>query len=331
MSAEMNQSSEAVTAGDKNAEPTVVVVDKTKKSAPTTSCEKCLKTKLIELKIDPGLSKILEAESFALSSFWAFIYIAFWITIIVASAIICAAFYRYEVVTNTDFEKEDSLAFPTVVFCDNTVLGRLSDINKTLESQYFADYFAIKNDTNLSLSEKITHLYVLDINYRYVFLSELKTKSNSSNEIKKVLKSNVISCLYNSQPCEDFLVVEYDYGLGICYYFNGNGGGIEVTAARTGDHNGLLIHYVQPTTEKSVPSVYGNGIKMFIKDKTRNGLTYDGGITLRSGIKTSIAMEKTETKRMSAPYGKCIDPPVDEAAFPFYAKTSKLYNFYEQK
>lgn len=314
------------------AEETSIGIEHPKKGikSPTKDCRTCLRAKLISLKIDNGLTKIMESESYPLAFFWSFIYVSVWAFVIYNSVLIFQSFYSYQTVTDTIIEKEDQLAFPTVTFCDNNVLGFL-DINETFKKQYYDEYDScIRKYPNSTLNEKIINLYYFEIQNRYKFLRELQ--NNFSN--KKIFKENIIACVYNGQECVEIykdIEVTFKYELGICYHYNSVSSDAKI-ATKAGDHNGLRIIYFQPIKNSVVPSNYGSGIKIFIQDRSIADLTFDGGFILDVGdIKYSIGIKKDLISRLSSPHGSCVEPVIGKKSFPFYAKTLEHFNFYTQK
>jgi hypothetical protein len=311
--------------------------DQIKNDVPSTASQKEEKRSNVAknkyaLTMSQGLTKIREADTILLRIYWLVIYVAFCVIEIWFAVMILQVFFSHETVTSILTRNEVEIEFPTVVFCDNKVLGHINDAE--LESEYYRVYSATTTaHPNETLTEKLLDLVLFEITYRYKLVEELKAKGDG---IKQIVKENIVACVYNAKPCDmkKDITVTFEYGLGVCFHYNGVGAETAKTAVRPGDHNGLRINYVQPMTkyDKVIAGVHSNDVKVFIQERGKQDLTYNGGFTLERGFEsaTGIGIKKVETKRMAAPYGKCLDS-LDENVYPFYAKTLELYKYYTQE
>ncbi|GFR99829.1 acid-sensing ion channel 1, partial [Elysia marginata] len=82
------------------------------------------------------------------------------------------------------------------------------------------------------------------------------------------------------------------------------------TTLKTGPLNGLRLE-LNIQADEYLPSSNVGGIKVLIHDNKEYPFPEDGSLVVAPGFYTAISVRKMKTKRLSSPYGNCIDSAVN--------------------
>ncbi|GFS05701.1 acid-sensing ion channel 1 [Elysia marginata] len=223
---------------------------------------------------------------------WAALVIGFavWATLNVIG--IVKDFQSRPVLTTVTSEFQSKMAFPAVTFCN---------LNKVKRSRV-SDTFLEDEKNNLMMGGRGAVHTMIDSLLR-------GTYKGNQYELGHKLEDMLFTCFFGAEQCTpDNFTYNFNLEQGNCYTFAGinDAERNNWTTVKPGPLNRLRLELDIQIDEYLASSRVG-GVKVLIHDNREFPFPEDGGVIVAPGFYTSIAIRKTEIKRLSAPYGDCID------------------------
>lgn len=242
-----------------------------------------------------------------------------WTACFVVSAAICIfmitstlmSYFSYETVTKAQKVKEQITEFPAVSICN------LSPY-LTNKSWEFVASVLINNGLISPLGSPIDSLkFMMNGNYELLryFTGFNSFGSNLTDDIRRSfgyeLNETLLSCSYNIEECTaDDFEWYFDLIYGNCYKFNTgkyrNGSKAPIRkSSKAGSINGLTLELFlhEPTNPFSLSTE--NGAHVLVHNKSDFPAFFDG-ISVASGTKTNIQIERVFTYHLEKPYSACV-------------------------
>ena len=255
----------------------------------------------LQIKFD-CYSKIFHSKQFLVQCVWLGLFVCFsgFTAYFVSKNII--DFFEYETVANIDIIKEKPTEFPAVTICNSnpftTQLAQqlISNITKSNFGKDLNDFGTDQIFYNLSDVYELAKMNVFRKAY-----GDNKRKSLGNKILVDV-------CTFNNQKCseEDFTWYYY-YIYGNCMQFNTGLNATKIRMTTTeGPIYGLSLILVLPVNRNIYPNLDGDGLKLFIHNKSFAPRTMDE-INLKMGQAINVAVHKTLNSKWPHPYSECQD------------------------
>ena len=139
-----------------------------------------------------------------------------------------------------------------------------------------------------------------------------------------LLENMLLTCYFESTPCDTSDFVTRVTSLGLCYTFNSGENQPVVYTDKYGYENGLRVTLNTEVYEYFTAEDDSTGFYVFVHNQ--GYVPYIGtnrGFTISSGQRTEIAVSKTDVYLLKPPYGECNDH-VTLALFDEYSRESCL-------
>lgn len=240
-----------------------------------------------------------------------FFYQFIWIVCLLASFVGCAylmsqtinGYLNYDVTTQIKTVKTPEVEFPTVSFCNlNFAIDDhdLALIKKIIEREpYINDYLIEQYDF---------------IRY-YLSTNLMLYHTNRYAERASIyLNRSVISCYFNQKPCkiDDMFSYYLDSFYGMCFRFNAgknmNNSDVRILkSTNSGPLNGLqIVLYIHDPGFDwySMGSKYG--LHVYVDNSSVMPDVFTG-LDIPANAESSIAVSRTFTHRLPAPYSECVE------------------------
>lgn len=185
----------------------------------------------------------------------------------------------------------------------------------------YSSYLTIQLVINyLSYGILVSITYVTDysLDFPAVAFCNLNPKdlvqNNSTNTTDKIyytLDEMLITCTFNSKPCDKSLftnITSVTYG--DCYAFNAynkNGSNRVLRSGKAGRDFGLSLQLFAGTPSKQAPWISTTGIVVAIYNSSSRPLFSEEGIKVKTGVETNLMLTRREINRLPKPFSNCIE------------------------
>jgi hypothetical protein len=247
-----------------------------------------------------GFSKIFHTNHSLLKFVWLSLFLAFSVLTAYFVTKNFLDYFSFETVSKIEIKNEQPTQFIAVTICNANTFT-------TTKAQQLISNIAVSNygrHVNEFTSEEILQNFSHVIDMTRMFVSQ---KSYGDTNIK--LLGNAIGiqdCKFNNEPCSksDFTWY-YSYVYGNCWQFNANASISHMTTIE-GQLNGLSLSLTVPKNTNTYPHLEGQGLKLYIHNKSFVPRTADL-ISVKPGLCTNVAVEKTIIYKTAYPYSECRD------------------------
>ncbi|GFO08327.1 eukaryotic translation initiation factor 3 subunit f [Plakobranchus ocellatus] len=223
---------------------------------------------------------------------WSILVICFVAWAIHNVAQILSDYNSHPVMTSVSSEYQSKMDFPAVTICNLNRI-RLSHVH-------------------LPLLEAIQHYILLGLEVTQIntFINLMMRSYNSAQQrdMGHQIEDMLFRCNFGHELCtpENFTYA-YNVQYGNCYTFASNHDPYrkEWTTMRAGPKHGLSVVF-DIQYDEYMPTTPVSGLKVLIHDNGEVPFPEDGGVTASTAASTSIAVRKTQIKRLAPPYTDCI-------------------------
>ncbi|GFO11073.1 acid sensing ion channel 1 [Plakobranchus ocellatus] len=205
---------------------------------------------------------------------------------------IVSDYNSHPVHTSVSSEYQSKMNFPAVTICN---LNRIKLTKASLFLVKFLQQFVKLGIDGAAIN----------------FFMDLYLRSFSTQEQQEMghqMQDMLLECKFGNEYCTsgNFTFL-YNLQHGNCYTFASSQDlhRSEWLAMRAGPGNGLSMEF-DVQFDEYLPSTTASGLKVLIHDNGEMPFPEDGGILAGTEAATSIAMRKTQIKRLASPYVDCI-------------------------
>ncbi|GFR89693.1 acid sensing ion channel 1 [Elysia marginata] len=196
------------------------------------------------------------------------------------------------VLTSVTSEFQNKMPFPAVTFCNINRVRRSKASSSLLDD--------LKYNAEEGSRDSVSNL--LDSALR-------STSPDKQAGLGHQLQDMLFGCYFGLEKCNvQNFTYNFNLNQGNCYTFAGIQYEIrkDWTSLKAGPLNGLRLE-LNAETDEYLPSSTVGGFKVLIHDNKEYPFPEDGGLVVAPGFYTSIGIKKTNIKRLSAPFGSCLD------------------------
>jgi hypothetical protein len=178
---------------------------------------------------------------------------------------------------------------------------------------------AVLADGTINATDYRTPANYLDAANEYFRAQLIRKSLNGEFNIALLafdISQMLISCRFKDEPCSRNDFMEYfDYYYGLCYRFNQgkNLSGHDSSVASQGIGGikyGLRLELYAGQAQTQEKYMMARGFRILVFNKSNvNQIAREVGIDVATGLNTNIAVERTLSAHLGAPYGSCL--PID--------------------
>ena len=249
-----------------------------------------------------------------------------WLALFVASSVLCfisiiqsiQVFYEYEALIKIEIEKDISVQYPTISFCN---------LNQ-YQTSFAIDFVkSIISNENISFGNETDSLNKIE----FLTKSNLVNTTNEfKNSMSYSIETMIISCLFAALPCskndfEWFYSNEY----GNCYRYNFDERK-KRTQTRSGKFYGLRLELYVGESESIYSLSTHSGVHVFITNNSNEHLS--NGFDVSSGVSTDLSISRLSFNRLAQPFSNCFLSNNENLEFSeFSKKTLEIYKDYNKE
>ena len=221
------------------------------------------------------------------------------------------AYFQYNVVSSIKVVSENPTVFPTVTFCDSNPFTT-QQAELVINEAYVA--LITQNTSGITNIDQIISVESY-MTYALLFVNAPEFRDEQRKLLGFNLSELVQSCTFNGISCDfanDFHWTFHSV-YGNCFQFNSglNMRNESVSLKQTtleGQRFGLVLE-LGPMMNKNEKSlvIKSQGLKMFIHNASFVPSSFDSALSIESGKETSIAVQRTFSSNLPAPYTDCTD------------------------
>ena len=218
------------------------------------------------------------------------------------------SYFTYGVNTSSQLVIESPTNFPAVDICN---LTPFSTVSAQILIQNILDNKNLSN-VDKKLAKQVTDKNMYEVMTQFQYKSskgEVNLTSYSSS-----IEDMLVSCKFKGKNCSasDFFRFQSFY-YGNCYRFNGgsNSSGNTVPvlkATKSGPRYGLELEIDVGEPESAQYLSYRAGIRVIVHNQSDTAIfPEEDGINVATGFYTDIAVTRTFSTKMAAPFSDCLD------------------------
>lgn len=274
----------------------------------------------IKMSTSHGLPRVFQTDQMYLKIFWFILFIVSTGCCIYLTYASVVSFFEYDVIVNIAVNKEQSMLFPAITFC-NLVPFNYQKAKTTMQG-ILSSY----NLSSLSTSSSFDASSLYNIKYalermKFSVASDSKLTESQRRALGFNLSEMMLSCTFNGDNCNsnDFYQFwSYDYGN--CFTFNkgeyANGTSRAYSSTTSaGPSSGLEIELYVGDSKLTDQYVYKRGIIVVVQNQSYSPLMNVEGIHVPTAAQTNIAIRTTFMSKLPSPYSDCLSDVTSQDAY----------------
>ena len=211
------------------------------------------------------------------------------------------AYYQFNVVSTIQVVSESPTLYPKVTICDSNPFT-------TKEAELLIS--DIITDINYNVTSYFDALYLIDSAVYYAKHFVANPEYGDVNRQRLGFNLSILTCYFNGNVCDFYADFKwfYHFTYGNCFQFNAAQNYVQIKETTfEGESYGLALKFGPVMNKNSLPSVYSQGLKVFVHNQSFEPSMFDSAVSIKPGEETNIAIRRTFSSSVAAPYSACTD------------------------